>query len=136
MATRYDPAAPYSYIPINATGTPFVGMGDQHPDAGQDAARVWTAPKAGRVRITGSICNTGNRSGAGGGGYGFRMGTSTYAPWYALLGRDTGDGLVIGWDYFGHWASSFERAADGTVQDAARRKMVSPCRGLPRRISQ
>ncbi len=48
----------------NATGTPFVGLGDQHPDVGQDAARVWTAPKSGRVRITGSVCNTGNRSGA------------------------------------------------------------------------
>jgi hypothetical protein len=98
----------------NATGTPFVGQGDQHPDVGQDAARVWTVPKAGRVRLTGAICNTGNRSGAGG-GYGFRMGTSTYAPWYALLARDTRDGLVIGWDYFGHWTSSFRLAADGTV---------------------
>jgi hypothetical protein len=98
----------------NATGTPFVGVGDQHPDAGQDAARVWTAPKAGRVRITGSVCNTGNGSG-GGGGYGFRMGSSTYAPWYALLARDSREGLVIGWDYFGHWASSFRQGADGTV---------------------
>ena len=47
----------------NATGTPFVGPGDQHPDVGQDAARVWTAPKSGRVRITGSVCNTGNGAG-------------------------------------------------------------------------
>jgi hypothetical protein len=99
----------------NATGTPFVGVGDQHPDVGQDAVRVWTASRAGRVRVTGSICNTGNGSGAGGGGYGFRMGTSTYAPWYALLARDTRDGVVIGWDYFGHWASSLRLNADGAV---------------------
>ncbi len=99
----------------NATGTPFVGVGDQHPDVGQDAARVWTAPKPGRVRVTGFLCNTGNRSGTGSGGYGFRMGTSTYAPWYALLARDTRDGLVIGFDYFGHWASSFRLGADGAV---------------------
>ena len=70
----------------NATGTPFVGVGDQHPDAGQDAARVWTAPKAGRVRITGSVCNTGNGVGSNA-GYGFRLGSSSYAPWYALYGQ-------------------------------------------------
>jgi hypothetical protein len=98
----------------NATGTPFVGAGDQHPDANQDAARVWTAPKAGRVHVAATVCNTGNQSG-GSSGYGFRMGSSTYAPWYALLARDTGDGVVIGWDYFGHWASSFQRNADGSV---------------------
>ena len=97
----------------NATGTPFVGPGDQHPDVGQDSARVWTAPKSGRIRITGSVCNTGN--GMEPGGYGYRMGTGTYAPWYALMGRDTGDGVVIGWDYFGHWSSSFGQAADGSV---------------------
>jgi hypothetical protein len=97
----------------NATGTPFVGVGDQHPDVSQDAARVWTAPKAGRVRITGSACNTGNQGGAG--SYGFRMGSSTYAPWNALYDRDTRDGLFIGWDYFGHWASTFARQEDGSV---------------------
>lgn len=97
----------------NATGTPFVGVGDQHPDSGQDAARVWTAPKAGHVRITGIVCNTGNgvRS-----AYGFRMGSSTYAPWASLYNRQTNDGLFIGWDYFGHWGSSYETHPDGTTQ--------------------
>ncbi len=98
----------------NATGTPFVGGKDQHPDVGQDAARVWTAPKAGRVRVTGSVCNTGN-----GGGfnaeYGFRPGTSSYAPWYALYANDTRQGLFIGWDYFGHWTSSFSLNRNGSV---------------------
>ncbi|MCX7424521.1 MAG: hypothetical protein NTW96_02630 [Planctomycetia bacterium] len=98
----------------NATGTPFIGVGDQHPDANQDAARVWTAPKAGRVHVAATVCNTGNQSG-GSAGYGFRMGSSTYAPWYALLAKDTRDGVVIGWDYFGHWASSFQRNTDGSV---------------------
>jgi len=98
----------------NATGTPFVGPGDQHPDSGQDAARVWTAPKAGRVRVTGSVCNTGN-GGGGGGSYGFRPGTSSYAPWYALYSRDTQEGLFFGWDYFGHWASVFALGSDGAV---------------------
>lgn len=98
----------------NATGTPFVGEGNQHPDDRQDAARVWTAPKAGKIRITGSICNTGNGSATA--PYGFRMGSGTYAPWNALYGRDTKDGLFIGWDYFGHWASAFSLSQNGAVR--------------------
>jgi hypothetical protein len=97
----------------NATGTPFVGVGDQHPDVAQDAARVWTAPKAGRVRLTGAVCNTGNGTHAG---YGFRMGSSTYAPWASLYNRDTQQGLFVGWDYFGHWGSSYAMQPGGTVQ--------------------
>ena len=98
----------------NAAGTPFVGAGDQHPDANQDAVRVWTAPKAGRVRVTATLCNTGNRP-LSNGVYGARMGSQSYAPWYALFAKDTRDGVVIGWDYFGHWASSFQRHANGAV---------------------
>ncbi len=98
----------------NATGTPFVGVGNQHPDNGQDAVRVWTAPKAGRVRVTGVVCNTGNGVGSSG-SYGFRPGTASYAPWYALYTKDTKQGIFIGWDYFGHWASSFSLNPDGSV---------------------
>jgi hypothetical protein len=98
----------------NVTGTPFIGAGDQHPDVNQDAARVWKAPKAGRVRVTATVCNTGNRL-VGGGSYGERMGTTSYAPWYALLAKDTHEGLVVGWDYFGHWASSFQRHSNGAI---------------------
>ncbi len=97
----------------NTTGTPFVGQGNQHPDAGQDAVRVWTAPKAGNVHLTGSICNTGN--GQAPGGYGFRPGSSTYAPWYALYSRETRQGVFVGWDYFGHWTSSFAPDGRGNV---------------------
>ena len=97
----------------NTTGTPFVGAGNQHPDAGQDAVRVWTAPKAGKLHVTGAVCNTGN--GQASGGYGFRPGTSTYAPWYALYNRDTKQGVFVGWDYFGHWTSSFSANAQGDV---------------------
>ena len=98
----------------NATGTPFVGAKDQHPDRGQDAARVWTASKAGKVRVSGSVCNTGNGKWVDQ-KYHFRPGTTSYAPWYALYSKDTQDGLFIGWDYFGHWASSFALGADGDV---------------------
>jgi hypothetical protein len=99
----------------NATGTPFVGVGDQHPDAGQDAVRVWTAPKAGRIQVTAALCNTGNKALVGSGAYGPRMASQSYAPWYALLAKDTRNGLVVGWDYFGHWASSFERHPNGAI---------------------
>ncbi len=100
----------------NATGTPFVGPTSEHPDIGQDAARVWTAPKSGKVRITGSVSNTGNGQGLG--GYGFRPGTSSYAPWYAMYNRETRQGVFMGWDYFGHWTSSFALDARGTVAAA------------------
>ena len=51
----------------------------------------------------------------GAGDYHYRMASGTYAPWYAMLAKDTREGVVIGWDYFGHWASSFRRNADGSV---------------------
>ena len=97
----------------NPTGTPFVGATNQHPDAGQDAVRGWTAPKSGKVHITGSICNTGNGQGLG--GYGFRPCTSSYAPWYAVYNRETRQGIFVGWDYFGHWTSSFALDVHGYV---------------------
>ena len=97
----------------NETGTPFLGPNNQHPDAGQDAARVWIAPKYGKVHITGSVSNTGN--GQGPGSYGFRPGTGSYAPWYALYNRETRQGCFVGWDYFGHWTSSFALDARGQV---------------------
>jgi hypothetical protein len=98
----------------NATGTPFVGVGDQHPDAGQDVVRVWSVPKTGHVRVTAAICNTGNKPAAPA-AYGPRTATQSYAPWYAMLAKDTQQGVVVGWDYFGHWASSFERRGDGAI---------------------
>jgi len=96
----------------NAAGVPFVGVNNQHPDSSQDSARVWTAPKAGRVHISGTACNIGSYVK---GTYGFRAGSSSYAPWYALYGKDTKNGLFIGWDYFGHWTSSFELGKNGAT---------------------
>jgi len=98
----------------NATGTPFIGVDNQHPATGQDATRVWIAPKSGHIRVSGTVCNTGNGS-AGSGHYGFRPGTASYAPWYAFYNKKTKEGLVIGWDYFGHWSSSFSLSQDGAV---------------------
>ncbi len=101
----------------NATHTPFVDANSQHPDVNQDAVRVWTAPHAGTVQITGSACNTGNHADSGGGGSsrGMKPGSSSYAPWYALYSKETKQGVFIGFDYFGHWASGFEAAANGAV---------------------
>jgi hypothetical protein len=99
--------------PDNATGTPAVYPGRQHPDVGEDAARVWTAPKSGRVRVTTFVCNVGNQGGVG--SYGFRMGSGSYAPWNALYSSATKDGIFLGWDYFGHWKSAFTREESGRV---------------------
>ncbi|MHB0998354.1 MAG: alpha-amylase family protein [Armatimonadota bacterium] len=99
----------------NIGGVPFVGKDNQHPYVGQDVARVWTAPKSGKVHITGYVLNTGNWSGPDPSG-GFALGSSTYGPWYAMHDKSTGNGLFIGWDYFGHWASSFTAGKDGSVQ--------------------
>jgi hypothetical protein len=54
--------------------------------------------------------------GLAGAKYGFRMGSSTYAPWNALLDKTTRQGIFLGWDYFGHWASRFEAEADGRIR--------------------
>jgi hypothetical protein len=99
----------------NTTGTPFIGPNSEHPDSGQDVARVWAAPHAGTVRITGTICNTGNAA-ATNLGYGFRPGSGSYAPWTALYASDTHDGVFIGWDYFGHWKSSYKVDENGMAE--------------------
>jgi hypothetical protein len=48
--------------------------------------------------------------------YGFKMGSAIYAPWNALFDRSSNQGLFIGFDYFGHWASSFTAGEDGSVR--------------------
>jgi hypothetical protein len=98
----------------NATGTPFIGAGTQHPDVDQDAARVWTAPHDGLVRIMGSICNIGNTAMANL-NFGFRPGSGSYAPWCAFFDEKSKQGLFIGWDYFGHWTSSHLLQEQGSV---------------------
>lgn len=42
----------------------------------------------------------------------FKPGSASYAPWYAFYSRGSQQGLFIGFDYFGHWASRFEVVAD------------------------
>ena len=96
----------------NPLGVPFISAHSQHPQVGQDVARLWTPGRAGKIRITGSVCNTGNPPGSG---YGFRMGTSSYAPWAAVFNRHTKQGAFVGWDYFGHWASSYKLGPDGSL---------------------
>ena len=98
----------------NAAGVPFISPDSEHPDVNQDVARVWTAPRSGEIQIEGTICNTGN-GGATNLDYGFRPGSGSYAPWAALHSSDTEDGIFIGWDYFGHWKSSFTLEENGEV---------------------
>ncbi len=48
--------------------------------------------------------------------FGFRMGSATYAPWNALFDKNSRQGVFIGWDYFGHWASRFRAEPDGSIR--------------------
>jgi hypothetical protein len=85
---------------------PFVERGAQRGGLTEDSVRIWTANKTGRVRITGGVCSA-SMSSAADAKPGFRAGSSSYAPWTAVYNHSTRDGLFIGWDYFGHWASSY-----------------------------
>lgn len=109
---------------------PLVSATGSHPGGRLAPLRVWTAPKAGRVRVTAQLCNTGNTFLGEGAIIGRRATSQSYAPWYALLASDTRDGMVIGWDYFGHWASSFEPNATGgvtaTLKVAGYRRAIAP----------
>ena len=91
----------------------FIGAGKMHPGK-EDVVLVWIAPKSGQVKIKADLTNVGNPP-APGAGRGAHMGSSTYAPWNGLLSRDTGEGIFIGWDYFGHWASDFKLAENGAI---------------------
>jgi len=82
-------------------------------DVNQDAARVWTAPKAGRVRVTATVCNTGNKP-ASSGGYGReweRKATLLGTPYWPKT-RTTRRRWV---GLFRPLASSFQRHANGAV---------------------
>jgi hypothetical protein len=91
----------------------FIGAGEMHPGK-EDVVLTWVAPRAGRVKIAADLTNVGNPP-IPGAKRSFRMGSSTYAPWNALLSRETGEGVFIGWDYFGHWASQFTRDEHGSM---------------------
>ncbi len=83
--TYSEEASAWRFQVDNDTHTPFVAAATQHPHVDQDAARQWTAPHAGRVHITGVVCNVGDAGLPVPGGH--RMASSSYAPWYALFDR-------------------------------------------------
>ena len=83
---------------------PFVSATEMHPDPRGCAVRVFTAPRAGRVTISGSLRNTGNAAPPGAG---FRMGTQTYAPWFCLMDPETGEAAYTGFDCMAHWRAEF-----------------------------
>lgn len=103
------------------------------PAPGRDAALVWTAAKDGAVRVSGEVWNNGNgfrHAWKSWKYYEDRPGTENYAPWYALNNRDTHEGLIVGWDYFGHWKSSFAPTSSGDLrlrlQVAGHRQSLAP----------
>lgn len=88
------------------------------PAEGKDAARVWTAPTAGKIHVTGNVynigCLTADSAGTGP-GPGYRAGSCSYAPWFAFMNGKSRDGLFIGWDTFARWGSVFTQSPDGAV---------------------
>lgn len=93
---------------------PFVSATEMHPDSQGCAVRVFTAPRAGRVSIQGTVRNTGNGAPAG---RGFRLGSQTYAPWFGLQNPATGQAAYIGFDCMGHWRADFKPAEGRVMAD-------------------
>lgn len=91
---------------------PFISSTEMHPDPRGCAVRVFTAPRAGRVRIIGRVRNTGN---AGPPGPGFRLGSQTYAPWFCLEDPHTNEASYLGFDCMAHWRAEFRCDTHGTT---------------------
>jgi hypothetical protein len=98
----------------NGPDSIFISSDRMQPGTGPGVARVWIAPKSGKVHIAAILTNVGNPPVAGAGNA-VRAGSSSYAPWDALFNRRNGDGLFLSWDYFGRWKSAFTQNGDGTV---------------------
>ena len=49
-----------------------------------------------------------------------QMASESYAPWYSFYDQKTKDGLILGWDYMGHWSSYFAVDDHGTISGAVR----------------
>ena len=96
--------------PDNPMKTPRIGWNYVQPDTEHDVARIWTAEKKDSIQITGDFSNGWNY--CGGSEQGPKGGSASYAPWYAYHNTKTGDGIFIGWDYFGRWNAVSERRAD------------------------
>ena len=98
----------------NDPDSTFISAREMHPGDHEDVARVWIAPKTGEVRIGAEIINVGNAP-IPAGGRSFHMGSSSYAPWTALVNGQNGDGVFLGWDYFGHWSAVFTEGVQGSI---------------------
>ena len=80
---------------------PRIGWNYVQPGAQHDVVRVWTAEQDDSIHITGDFSNGWNY--CGGSERGPKGGSASYAPWYAYRNHASGDGVFIGWDYFGRW---------------------------------
>ena len=75
--------------------------------------RVDRSP-CGTSAVTGAVCNVGDAGLSQPAAIAWPR--PAIRPWYALFDRRSRDGLVIGWDYMGHSASSSTIGSDGTVK--------------------
>lgn len=67
-------------------------------------------------------------------GYGPRAGSSIYSPWVSLYSKNSKSGLFVGWDYMGHWASSYTPLEDDSIsicyKVAGHRQTLKPGRSV------
>ena len=100
----------------HAADSVYLGRGEMTPSLKQDAVLVWTASRAGRVRIRATVSNIGNTAKPGAGRAYWGGGSSAYAPWAAIANPANSEGVFLGWDYFGHWASTYSERPDGSLE--------------------
>jgi hypothetical protein len=60
----------------------------------------------------------------------FKMGSASYAPWFALYDHSSRQGVFVGFDYFGRWASSVIAAQNQSITMQLRlagyRQVIAP----------
>jgi len=65
---------------------------------------------------------------------GFKMGSASYAPWYALYDHQSREGVFVGFDYFGRWASTIMAAQNQSIRMQLRlagyRQTIAPGRSI------
>lgn len=66
--------------------------------------------------------------------FGFKMGSASYAPWYAFYDRQSREGVFVGFDYFGRWASTIMAVQNQSIRMQLRlagyRQTIAPGRSI------
>lgn len=102
----------WSKDPKNPRVGPRVGWNYQEASVEHAVARVWVPGHDGGVQVKGRVANGWNFCGNPQRGH--KGGSTSYAPWYAYMNRESGEGLFMGFDYFGRWRANIDTRPDGS----------------------